>query len=213
MANSPYAGRAALDSLGFGLTFLLTATNRPAAACVTRRRNPGETQFDDLECRCLLYASRPGPYCFPTLNVGLQAEMKRLRILGPAFVCLCSKPNPITECRYPRPRQSAMLRNLSVLGIRSPVIVTIESHDLDRRPGYGRCPAQRVERGISSKRPPDRLSLWLRPREVRSGDAAHRPREMRRSCQPKAVGYDEDPDSLYLATDPLCSGDNNEGSS
>jgi hypothetical protein len=52
------------------------------------------------------------------------------------------KPYPITECRHPRPRQSAMLRNLSVLGIRSPVIVIIESHDLDRRPRYERCLAQ-----------------------------------------------------------------------
>jgi hypothetical protein len=41
----------------------------------------------------------------------------------PVQACRCSKPYPITECRHPRPRQSAMLRNLSVLGIRSPMIV------------------------------------------------------------------------------------------
>jgi hypothetical protein len=34
--------------------------------------------------------------------------------------CRCSKTYPITEDAHPRPRQSAMLGNLSVLGIRSP---------------------------------------------------------------------------------------------
>jgi hypothetical protein len=33
---------------------------------------------------------------------------------------------------------------------------------------------------------------------------------MRRSCQRKAVGSSEDPDSLYLAADAFCSDDNNE---
>jgi putative tryptophan/tyrosine transport system substrate-binding protein len=33
--------------------------------------------------------------------------------------CRCSKTYPITEDAHPRPRQSAMLGNLSVLGIRS----------------------------------------------------------------------------------------------
>ena len=36
------------------------------------------------------------------------------------YTCLCSKTYSITECGHPRPRQWAMLRSLSVLGIRSP---------------------------------------------------------------------------------------------
>jgi hypothetical protein len=39
---------------------------------------------------------------------------------------------------------------------------------------------------------------WLRPRDVRTDDGVHRPREMRRSCQLKAVESSEAPDSLYL---------------
>src|ERR1700752_2749675 len=60
---------------------------------------------------------------------------------------------------------------------------------------------------ISSERRRDRRPLWLRPRDVRTDDGVHRPREMRRSCQRKAVGSSGDPDSLYLATDAFCSDD------
>jgi hypothetical protein len=60
---------------------------------------------------------------------------------------------------------------------------------------------------ISAKRPRDRRSLRLRPRDVRTDDGVHRPREMRRSCQLKAVGSSVDLDSLYLATDAFCSDD------
>jgi hypothetical protein len=56
----------------------------------------------------------------------------------------------------------------------------------------------------------DRLSVWLRLRDVRSGDAARRPREMRLSCQLKGVGCGGDLDSLYLVTEVFCSGDNNK---
>jgi hypothetical protein len=87
------------------------------------------------------------------------------------------------------------------------VIVTLESHDLDRRPDPGVACAMNGKGRMSPKGPPDRLSLWLRPRDVRTGDAAHRPREMRRSCQLKADGCRGDPDSLYLATDAFCSCD------
>ena len=57
------------------------------------------------------------------------------------------------------------------------------------------------------------IVVWLRPRDVRSGDAAHRPREMRQSCRLKAVGCGGDRDSLCLVTDVFCSGDNIESSS
>jgi hypothetical protein len=50
----------------------------------------------------------------------------------------------------------------------------------------------------------------LRLRDVRTDDGVHRPREMRRSCQRKAVGSSGDPDSLYLGTDAFCCDDNNE---
>jgi hypothetical protein len=48
---------------------------------------------------------------------------------------------------------------------------------------------------ISPKRPRDRLSSWLRRRHVRTDDAVHRPREMRRSRQLKAVGSGGSPDN------------------
>ena len=90
------------------------------------------------------------------------------------------------------------------------VIVKIESRDLDRAPDMG-CPTQWVERDGSRRSDGAiRPLLWLRPRDVRTDDGVHRPREMRRSCQRKAVGSSGDPDSLYLATDAFCSDDNNE---
>jgi hypothetical protein len=48
---------------------------------------------------------------------------------------------------------------------------------------------------------------WLMPRDVRSDNAGRRPPEMRRSCQPKAVGCGAGPDNLCLATDAFCSCD------
>jgi hypothetical protein len=100
-------------------------------------------------------------------------------------------------------------QKVSILGIRSPVIVTIESPDLDRRLDMGA--ALRNEwKGTDVAERTARLSLWLRPRDVRSGDVAHRPREMRRSCQLKAAGCGGNPDSLYVVTDAFCSCDNNE---
>jgi hypothetical protein len=77
-------------------------------------------------------------------------------------------------------------------------------------PGYGLPYAMGGKGRISPERRRDRRSLWLRPRDVRTDDGVRRPREMRRSCQRKAVGSSGDPDSLYLATDAFCSDDNNE---
>src|SRR6516164_7293743 len=51
---------------------------------------------------------------------------------------------------------------------------------------------------------------WLRPRDVRSDNAGRRPPEMRRSCQPKAVGCGGSPDNLCLVTDAFCYCDNSE---
>jgi hypothetical protein len=65
----------------------------------------------------------------------------------PVQACRCSKPYPITECRHPRPRQSAMLRNLSVLGIRSPMIVPSRNALMRRR---GRPSSRKVGRRIGS---------------------------------------------------------------
>jgi hypothetical protein len=91
------------------------------------------------------------------------------------------------------------------------VIVKIEGRDLDGRPGYGLPYAISGKGGISPKRPREStITGWLRPRDVRTDDGVHRPREMRRSCQLKAVESSEAPDSLYLVTDAFCSGDNNE---
>jgi hypothetical protein len=63
-----------------------------------------------------------------------------------------------------------MLRNLSIL--RSPVIVTIESPDLDRRLDMGAA-LRNGWKGTDVAEGTARLSLWLRPRDVRSGDVAH----------------------------------------
>jgi hypothetical protein len=90
------------------------------------------------------------------------------------------------------------------------VISKIESRNLDRAPDMG-CPTQWVERDGSRRSDGAiRPLLWLRPRDVRTDDGVHRPREMRRSCQRKAVESSGDPDSLYLATDAFCSDDNKE---
>jgi hypothetical protein len=90
------------------------------------------------------------------------------------------------------------------------VIVKIESRNLDRAP-ISTAPAQWVERDGSRRSDGAiRRSLWLRLRDVRTDDGVHRPREMRRSCQRKAVRSSGDPDSLYLGTDAFCSDDNNE---
>src|SRR5215467_13205429 len=90
------------------------------------------------------------------------------------------------------------------------VIVKIESRNLDRAPDMG-CPTQWAERDGSRRGDGAiRRSLWLRPRDVRTDDGVHRPREMRRSCQRKAIGSSGDPDRLYLGTDAFCCDDNNE---
>ena len=95
---------------------------------------------------------------------------------------------------------------------RNPVtaIVKIKSRDLDRRSGYALLYARSGKGRISPKRPRDRRLLWLRSRNVGTDDGVHRPREMRRSCQLKAVGCRGDPDSLYLVADAFCSDDSNE---
>jgi hypothetical protein len=51
---------------------------------------------------------------------------------------------------------------------------------------------------ISPKLPRDRLSLWLRPRDVRIDDAVHQPQEVRRCRQLKSVGSGGGPDSLLF---------------
>jgi len=48
---------------------------------------------------------------------------------------------------------------------------------------------------MSLKRPRDQLLPWFRRHDVRTDDAIHRPREMRLSCQLKAVGFGGDPDN------------------
>jgi hypothetical protein len=116
----------------------------------------------------------------------------------------------IAECSHPRPSTVGYARKFVRSRNAVTVIVTLESHGLDRRLDTGVACAMNGKGRMSPKGPPDRLSLWLRPRDVRSGDAAHRPREMRRSCQLKADGCRGDPDSLYLATDAFCSCDKNE---
>src|SRR5215469_12649531 len=63
------------------------------------------------------------------------------------------------------------------------------------------------KRRISPKRPRDRRSWRLKPRDVRTDDGVHRPPEMRLPCQLKAVGSSGDPDSLYLVTNAFCSDD------
>ena len=85
------------------------------------------------------------------------------------------------------------------------IVKEIESRDLVWRPGY-RLPYAMGGRGRILPKRRDRRSLWLRPRDVRTDDGVRRPREMRRSCQLKAVGSSEDSDSLYLVTDEFCSG-------
>ena len=75
------------------------------------------------------------------------------------------------------------------------------------RAGYGLPDAMSGKRRISRTDGAIRRSLWLKPRDVRTDDGVHRPREMRQSCQRNPVGSSEDPDSLYLATDAFCSGD------
>jgi hypothetical protein len=67
------------------------------------------------------------------------------------------------------------------------------------------CPTQWVEGTGATARFDDRCVLRLR--DVRTDDGVHRPREMRRSCQRKAVGSSGDPDSLYSATGAFCSDD------
>ena len=95
-----------------------------------------------------------------------------------------SKSYPIKECRHPPQRHSAMPRNLSVLGVVTRVIVTIESHDLEPRPGYGRYAARCVKRGgrRSECRIDYRCCLGCASFVVVMLS------EMRRSCQGKAVG-------------------------
>jgi hypothetical protein len=109
-----------------------------------------------------------------------------------------------------RPRRSAMLRNLSVVGVWSPRSsrsrATILTGDADMALPH----AMSGEERISPKRPRNRLSLWLRPRDVRTDDAVHRPREM--SCQLKAVGSRGGPDNLCLMTDAFYFCDNSENS-
>jgi hypothetical protein len=78
-----------------------------------------------------------------------------------------------------------------------------QHRDLDRRRAYGHCP---------TKQPRDLLSSWLRRRDVRTDDAVHRPREVRRSRQLKAVGSDGGPDNPCLMTDAFYSYDNSENS-
>jgi hypothetical protein len=82
--------------------------------------------------------------------------------------------------------------------------------DLDRRPAFGRCPKPGVEMDGSRGRKLDRSSPWLRPRGVRSDDAAHRPREKRQSCPLKAVGCGGDLDNPCVVTDASGFRDNSE---
>jgi hypothetical protein len=89
------------------------------------------------------------------------------------------------------------------------VMVKIEPRSY-RRSGYRVPYAMSGKRRISPKRPRDRRSMWLKPRDVRTGDGVHRPPEMRLPCQLKAVGSRGDPDSRYLVTDAFCSDDNNQ---
>ena len=103
-----------------------------------------------------------------------------------------------------------MLGNLFVLGIPVGEMVKIESRDLDRRAGYRVPYAMSGKRRISPKRPRDRRSMWLKPRDVRTDDGVRRPPEMRLPCRLEAVGLSGDPDSLYLVTDAFCFDDSNE---
>jgi hypothetical protein len=128
----------------------------------------------------------------------------------PPESCRCSKN--LSDHRGCSSATATVRHPRKLVRSRNPVtvIVKIKSRDLDRRAGYGLLYAMSGKGRISPKRPRDRRSLWLRPRDVGTDDGVHRPREMRRSCQLKAVGCRGDPDSLYLVTDAFCSDDSNE---
>jgi hypothetical protein len=55
----------------------------------------------------------------PSKIFGTSGVARCLRLRTASKPCLCSKTYLITEGTHPRPRQSAMLGNLSVLRIRS----------------------------------------------------------------------------------------------
>jgi hypothetical protein len=105
------------------------------------------------------------------------------------------------------------LANLSDLGGPSSATIKPAGRDLGRTTGPMCASAEAGGEGmdLTDATAADGLR-WLRPRDVRSDSAGRRPPEMRRSCQPKAIGCGGGPDNLCLATDAFCSCDNSENS-
>ena len=104
-----------------------------------------------------------------------------------------------------------LLKKPSDLGVNSSATIEPAGRDLGRTAGPMGASAEAGGEGtdVTDATSTDGLR-WLRPRDVRSDNAGRRPPEMRRSCQPNAVGCGGGPDNLCLATDAFCSCDNSE---
>jgi len=187
------------------LTIYAPADPPPDAQCelTTRRKDADFSQFIRASVLDGSWGRRP-QYSGRIENVGpvmMLWTARRLGVTSYQYWADTSQVRPSLK----RP----LLKNLSNHGVPSFATATVghggkfvRSRNAVSRDRHNREPrswpeiriwalpwAMNGKGRISPKQPPDRLSLVLRPGDVHSGDAAHPPREMRRSCQLKAIEH------------------------